>query len=543
MTGSGLRISTTEPALGSTPPAASEADTLVGNATFVGEGTSARPGSSPDALPLRRGDVVGRYLLIELLGRGAMGRVFSAYDPDLDRRVAIKVVEASSDQLLQEAKAMARIDHPNVIRVYDVGRHGRSMFIAMELVEGVTLERWMRRGADGGKDRPRTRLEILDALIGAARGLAAAHAAGVVHRDFKPANVMMADTGEPKVGDFGLAGFEQAEDDLDGASPMVGTPAYMSPEHFAGTGVDATSDQFSFAIVLSEALHGSRPFRGQTVPELAAKVLSGDLAPEHASGRGRLDAIIRQALSPDPRDRFRSMDDVVAALERIRRPAWPRWTLAASLVAATTAALAWGAAEDPSPCQAGSERIEAIWTPAARAALELRDPTFTKPHLRQIRERFDRALDDYAARWSDAHDRSCAAAGPGGTRGTPAQAAVAQCLENRLGSLRGLIEFSTADPLDASRVDALLETLPSLDDCTSGRWIPYPADPSRASEAAAIDEDLAAIGRARKAGRLEDLDERSKATLEAAEALGEPYPLAQALNERARVFTGLQKLP
>ncbi len=205
-----------------------------------------------------------RYILDRILGRGGMGVVYAARDPKLGRDVAIKVLrtELARDpelarRVTHEARVMAKISHPNVLGVFDVGTVGDQVYISMELVAGASLRGWLDA-------RPRSIAEIVEAFVAAGRGLVAAHAAGVVHRDFKPDNVLVGADGRIRVTDFGLA--QELGDD----GPLGGTPAYMAPEQFAGGTVDGRTDQFSFCVTLYEALYGQRPFAGTTYDEVAA---------------------------------------------------------------------------------------------------------------------------------------------------------------------------------------------------------------------------------------------------------------------------------
>jgi len=240
------------------------ADLVTWAAADQGAHTARQPGfeGRPFVGQLHPGSRVGRYQILGAVGRGGMGEVYAAYHPDLDRRIALKVVHGLGGRnrerrarLLREARAIARLSHPNVVTVHDAGTFGDRVFIAMELIDGQTIAEWLRA-------EPRGWQQVLDVFIAAGRGLAAAHAAGVVHRDFKPQNVMIAKTGVVRVMDFGLARFAQEEvgeprtpgDDqstvdlghVTRTGAFVGTPAYMSPEQFRREKLDARSDQFSF---------------------------------------------------------------------------------------------------------------------------------------------------------------------------------------------------------------------------------------------------------------------------------------------------------
>jgi hypothetical protein len=349
-------------ARGTAAPAFS-GDTPVGglDETGVAIGTAETIAGAPPSPARERGRVaagaqVGRYVIGELLGAGGMGEVYAADDPELARRVAVKLLRKDlraaigEARLQREAQAMARISHENVIAVYDVGTHEDQVFVAMELVTGQSLRGWL-------KERPRTIAEIVPVFAAAGRGLAAAHAAGFVHRDFKPDNVLVGRDGRVRVTDFGLARadgrHEQPPRGAALASPaidepltmsgaVVGTPAYMAPEQHAGANVDARSDQFGFCVALYEALYDERPFAGKNLAELAREVGAGNVRPP-GKGKGRrvpasLRAIVLRGLAVRPGDRFATMDELVAALGRDRTRV-PRALAWVALVLAVIAAL------------------------------------------------------------------------------------------------------------------------------------------------------------------------------------------------------------
>ncbi|HTJ47727.1 MAG TPA: serine/threonine-protein kinase [Kofleriaceae bacterium] len=277
------------------------------------------------------GERLGRYIVLRTLGTGGMGTVVAAHDPELDRSVAIKVVRAgfwthASDaaraQLRREAQAMARLTHPNVVAVHDVGAHGDHLFVAMQLVPGSPLDHWLRR--------PRTWHEILAVCLQAGRGLAAAHAAGLVHRDIKPGNILVDGEGTARIADFGLAVPGAASDE----QAACGTPAYMALEQHRGVAADARSDQFAFAVTMFEALFGRRPYAGESKQAIADAIAAGRI--ETIARRGvprHVVTALARALAADARDRFSSMEELLDALAvrpRARRIA----AVAAGVVAA-----------------------------------------------------------------------------------------------------------------------------------------------------------------------------------------------------------------
>src|SRR6266542_1175444 len=249
--------------------------------------------------PPAPGEPPGRYEVLEPIGAGGMGVVYAARDHQLRRTVALKMLQPGGagetsqarmrERLLREARAMARLSHPNVLAVYDDGELDGQVFLAMELVEGRTLTAWL------GEER-RSWREVLDVFLDAARGLAAAHAAGLIHRDFKPDNVLVGADGRVRVMDFGLASAlalgpaDLAEGGHSKPALSVtvtalgGSPAYMAPEQLRGEAVDARADVFGFCVALHEALHGERPFRGDSLEELEGAIRRDEVRRGRAKG-------------------------------------------------------------------------------------------------------------------------------------------------------------------------------------------------------------------------------------------------------------------
>jgi formylglycine-generating enzyme required for sulfatase activity len=302
-------------------------------------------GSDDDNL-LIRGTTLGRYVVLERLGSGAMGVVYAAYDPELDRKVALKLLRSRSAQnsprqtrLQREAQAIAKLSHPNVVGIFDVGVYEGQVFLAMEHLQGGTLSEWL-----AAKKRPWQ--EILQIFVEIGRGLSAAHAEGLVHRDFKPDNVLLDKDGKAKVVDFGLvrlssalgesmspegtakptgpANAESSQSwaafaaDLTRTGAMTGTPAYMAPEQFLGHAVTASSDQFAYCVALYKALYGAPPFSGETVLKLAMSVTEHTLnaPPSGATAPLWVRRVIEQGLELKPEARFATMAEVVRRLDR-----------------------------------------------------------------------------------------------------------------------------------------------------------------------------------------------------------------------------------
>jgi hypothetical protein len=284
---------------------------------------AASMGASPQA-----GARIGRYEILGLLGRGGMGVVYEARDPALDRGVALKVLRpdaglaGGSERLLREARALARLAHPHVVTVYDVGEDvaddgGRRVFVAMELVRGATLRGWQLRA-------PRSWEGIVETFLQAGRGLAAAHAAGVLHRDFKPENVLVGDDGRVRVSDFGLARVVSAETSPWSERAILGTYAYMAPEQRRGERrgetVGPAADQFSFCVALYEALWGTRPFGDADVGAMPAELVHPATPPASSPVAEWVFPAIAQGLALDPARRHPSMGALLARLEGGLRP-------------------------------------------------------------------------------------------------------------------------------------------------------------------------------------------------------------------------------
>jgi hypothetical protein len=335
--------------------------------------------------------MLGGHLRIErMIGSGGMGVVYLATNVRLQRPVAVKVQRSEGGgegtaRLIREAQSLARLTHPNVLTVYDVGEHGNAVYISMEYVDGGTARTWLQ-------ERPRPWRQILALYVQAARGLAAAHAAGIVHRDFKPENCLLGRDGRVRVADFGIAqglgaphpqtphprsnpGGHGLDPGLTMTGGMMGPPAYMAPEQLAGVPVDGRADQFAFCVSLLEALHGRRPFLGPTPGELLLQIRAGAIQAPPAGTRvpAWLSDSLRKGLHPDPAHRHTSMDALLAELTRARGSQW-LWPIVGGggglsvlvLIGAAVAWSMWGTA----PVTAGSTETDAGPTEAGESASE-----------------------------------------------------------------------------------------------------------------------------------------------------------------------------
>ncbi len=325
--------------------------TLVADDTLV----STEAGRERGAVLPERGGLIGRYMVSSQLGSGAMGVVYAAFDPELDRKVALKLLRHRDDdvdtarrRLQREAQSLAKLAHPNVVSVHDVGVYEGQLFVAMEFVEGQTLREWMDEVGE-----PRAWPQVLEVFMAAGRGLAAAHETGLIHRDFKPDNVMLGADGRVRVMDFGLArGDEGGEveteesvelESMDGpverltmTGAMMGTPAYMALEQFEGATIDARSDQFGFCVALYEALHGERPFAGKTMGQLVKALVDDELEPPPRGTKvpAWLREVIIRGLAKDPRERHASMQALLDALGDDPVARRRRWALRGGIAVA-----------------------------------------------------------------------------------------------------------------------------------------------------------------------------------------------------------------
>jgi tetratricopeptide (TPR) repeat protein/predicted Ser/Thr protein kinase len=437
---------------------------------------------------LPRGTTLGRYVVLEKIGVGGMGIVYAAYDPQLDRRVALKLLHRSSDReggtggrtrILREAQAMARLSHPNVVAVHDVGVVDGRLFIAMELIDGKTLTAWID---EGGHRWP----AVLDVLEAAARGLAAAHGAGLVHRDFKPDNVMIEHDGRVRVMDFGLAlamGEINTERSLSGESSgaalsaidrltrtgaLVGTPAYMAPELLAGGPADARSDQYAFCVALYRALYGTRPFAGSNVASLYTNAAQFQLQPpSRSSGVPRwLGAVVRRGLLPAPEARFASMDALLLALQRGRRRRGRIALASVGALAVATGGVGWVVAARPA-CKGGRDQVETVWNASQRASVHDAFAASGAPDAEVTAERVTGSLDAWADAWVDSHRSACRAHRDGSQSDMLLDLRM-QCLQKRLTDLDAaagvLVEADAELVLEANDVASALPDLGVCDD-------------------------------------------------------------------------------
>jgi serine/threonine protein kinase len=567
------------------------------------------PGSPPHtpppevSTPLGRGATIGRYVVLGLVGRGGMGEVYAAYDPELDRKVAVKLLRVKPgnglsltegrQRTLREAQAIARLSHPNVVVVYDVGTFRDQVFIAMEFVDGNTATYWLAA-------QPRSWQEVLRVFRAAGRGLVAAHEKGLVHRDFKPDNVMVGRDGEVRVMDFGLARQVNDKAAAEPAAPrrlpavlgdgshdtivdpmetvqlntppagpttppmgtetqggafevqltrtgaMMGTPAYMAPEQFLGTATDARTDQFSFCVALYEALYGERPFSGTTLFALTTAVVQGQVkeAPANSKVPFWVRKVLLRGLSSQAAERYPSMQELIEALGK--NPSAARGRLIAAVTAALvpvglTIGVHQSLANHTSTCSAGPSWLAGVWD--LRAPTEGESPRQAEIHAAflhtgksyasDVFSTVNRVLNGYAQRWARMYRETC----EGSERGEQSAEVLdlrMTCLQERLGGLRALTDvFKEANGEVVENAVSAVNNLSSLDRCADvpllRSVVRPPEDSATRARVEALRHRLAAVKALFDAGRYREGLKDAPRLVDEARALDYQPVVAEAL--------------
>jgi tetratricopeptide (TPR) repeat protein len=522
--------------------------------------TETAQGTGGDAR-LATGTMLGRYVLLERIGAGGMGVVHAAYDPELDRRVAIKLIRAAGDarhqrlareRLLREAQSLAQLSHPNVVAIHDVGTFAGDVFLAMELVQGRSLRQVLA-------DEPPPIAERRRILVAAGRGLAAAHRAGLVHRDVKPANILVADDGRVRVADFGLARVatdaapSPAEVEADASSPrsdgrlrtpltqhgsMVGTPAYMAPELLDGRAAGALSDQFSFCVTAFEALYGERPFKGDNRKALMHAIQRGEpRIPEGARVPARLRVVLLRGLAKDPAARYPSLDALLDELDA-EPVLTPARVLLATTIAAVVGVAGWAIAgrDEVDRCAASRTELAGVWGDDDRAAGRSSFVASGAPYAATTAARVEELLDDYATAWTDMRTESCRATRERGAQSEHLLDLRTACLDRRRAQLAALVEIF-ADDADAALVRkaaTAASALPPLAACADvdalTATVPPPDDPQVAAAVVALHVRLDQAAAQLQAGRYDQARELATPMVEEADHLGYQATRAEALH-------------
>ena len=509
---------------------------------------------TPDE-PLAPGARLGRYVLAEQLGQGGMGTVYAAHDPDLDRRVAIKVLHADlaaqdatggPQRLLREAQAMAKLSHPNVVTVHDVGVVGARLFIAMEMIDGSDLRGWLAA-------RSRSWRAIVEVFIAAGAGLAAAHDAGIIHRDFKPDNVLMASNGRVLVGDFGIAAAapdgpmlrrdvptrswlgEAGTLTVPGA--LLGTPAYMAPEQMAGGEITPAVDIFAFCVALYEALEGARPFRGDTLANLFVAINDEGPRPLSAKVPRRLARALRRGLAADAKARHASMHTLLAELRPLVGARRRLWLGGAALVVVTASASAglWAMSAESTHCTGGEAAVAEVWTPARRDALEAGFMATEVVHAANTWKLVQGRLDAVTAAWSAARLDACEATRVRGEQSAEVLDQRMVCLDRQLDEFDRLLDF-LGEP-DAKVIEnavSLVLDLPPADKCDAAAVLSAAPQPDESPELAALAQAISHARRLHRVGKYKQALEHLAPVIERLTVIDAPSLLARALTARAQ---------
>ncbi len=472
---------------------------------------------------------IGPFVVLDKLGEGAMGVVYAGYDRSLDRKVALKLVRrqlldkpAVRARMTREAQAMARLSNPHVVQVYQVGEHDGGIYVAMEFIDGQTLGQWLQGG-------PRGWQAVLRVVSEAGRGLAAAHAAGLVHRDFKPDNVLVDRHGQARVLDFGLVQAEHHADEdptetaddaavtstlqdgvdrtnvhwsvrLTQMGKVLGTPAYMSPEQHFGEPSGPYSDQFSFAVTLYEALYGARPFGGDTWASIKAQVERGIVPPPPPDSRvpRRLFKVIARGLSTDPERRWPSMEAMLVALSDDPGRARRRVAAVVGLIGVASAgsfAAATMRVSTEERCAAGVREMAEVWGEGQRKAVRQAFAQTGQAFAADVLARAEERLDRYSEAWQGAHAGLCRAHAGGSTSARMLDLGNA-CLARNKQYVVALIDIlASADRDVVENAVQAVAALPSVKACEDAdgllNAVPPPDDPETAERVARLRDSMA----------------------------------------------------
>ena len=459
--------------------------------------------------------------MIAPIGAGAMGRVLRAYDPKLQREVALKEVHASTlgtngtRRMIAEARAMAKLSDRNVVAIYDVEELGDRVVLVMELVRGLTLRSWL-----SSESRPWA--DVVDRFVEAGRGLAAAHAAGLLHRDFKPDNVLVGDNGIVKVTDFGLAkpdpsfGQDDSSDDdgsradsLTAAGAVMGTPRYMAPEQHSSPDLTWAADQYAFCVALWEALHGAPPFAGKSLRDLFRAKLEGPPSWRAPGVPRRIVRAIERGLAIRPHGRWPTMQALLEALQRPggRRRGWV--ATVASLGILGFAGTTWQTwiAQQAERCSGAREQLEGVWDDAVRQEAEQAVLRVASSYAGTVWERAAAELDAHATAWTTMHTEACEATTIRGEQSTEVMDLRMACLHRakvELAAVTDLLRDADADV--ARNLHRLVSGLSPLSRCADIEALQADVAPPSADDAeavAVIRRQLAEARAAEDAGRYE----------------------------------------
>ncbi len=490
----------------------------------AGDDETARvPGLDVSAATVGIGATVSRYVVLAEVGRGGMGRVLRAYDPKLQREVALKEVRSdvldveATQRLVAEARAMAKLSHPNVVAIYDVELVSSDhVVLVMEFVAGCTLKQWLA-------ERPRDWQDVVRRFVDAGRGLHAAHQAGLLHRDFKPANVLVASADQTdattlrteqsivKVTDFGIAkasmsrpsldssqSSEYSVDELTKAGSVMGTPRYMAPEQHRGQDLTAAADQYAFCIALWEALCGESPFGANATAETklaGPPPWRGSKAP-----RPIVDAIVR-GLAPRPQDRWPSMADLLLALDGgAGRKRTRRFAALGAVTVSGLALVAYQAwtQQRAERCSGAQQQISEVWSEDARARVQQSFAAIAKPYAHHAQVHVEETLDGYARAWAQMHTEACEATTVRAEQSPQMMDLRMACLHGASIDLRSVIDvLGDADSKVVQKAHELVGSLRPLARCADTEALAADVEPPDVSEADAVEQVQGRLAEAR----------------------------------------------
>ncbi len=481
---------------------------------LVSELARAMPPDDDAPSQLTRGNAIGRYVILDVVGAGGMGVVYAAYDPELDRKIAVKLLRRDvttaattsvgelGKRLLREAQSMAKLSHPNVVSVYDAGSTADGqVFVAMEFVQGQSLGKWLEAS-------PRSWREVLEVYTKAGHGLAAAHAAGLVHRDFKPENVMVGSDGRVLVTDFGLARpvertldstslqltrlrgqHGKTDEALTEAGAIAGTPAYMSPEQLDGKPANVLTDQYSFCVSLYEGLYDQRPFDAHDFEELVRETAKGRVreAPKDTEVPARVRTALLRGLRPDPSERYASIDELLFAVQPRRYQMRRRVIALIGVLGIVLAAVLGyrGARREPQLCTGAEQKLTGVWDAPRRAQIRSAFDKSGRAYAADAWRGTEKTLDAYTAGWVATRTEACVATRVRGEQSEEMLDRRVECLDAHLRQLGALTKlFAEADGDVVARALEASLALPSLSDCSNvvalKAGVRPPSDPAKA---------------------------------------------------------------
>ncbi len=504
----------------------------------------------PPPIPLPEpGDLVGRYKIVERLGMGGFGVVFRAYDAQLERDVALKLWrvdalssggEESIDDLVEEARALAKLSHPNIMAVYDAGRDGERVFLAGELIEGASL--YDRACGEDSNIAPE---ELAKWMAQCAYGLASAHDVGLIHRDVKPDNILIGNDGRARLVDFGLStsAFSTANaEEL--AGPLAGTPAYMSPEELRGEPASELSDQYSLCASFYEACHGKRLVAAEsmeTLKELAEKPPAPVFDKRLPA---RLRKALRQGLHTDPAQRHASMAALAAALRPKGASRVVPFAFGGVVAVAAGLAVLWTSDldENKRDCAVLAAPMKEAWSPARAGVVEKSFAALGSDYAQEAFAQVDNSLKAYAGKWQSAAIDACQATYHEQRTSEAMFDRQMLCLDRRLGEVQTLIDLMTeADQALLERAPRAMAQLVDLSHCSDREALsnlpPLPDDPEQRKALKALEANLAKAEGSRFAGRYEEATEIAKRALEESSALGYAPLEAEAAFELGFVWS------